>query len=210
MKVAIYVRVSKSDGSQNPERQIDELKKFCEKKKWNPTNIIIENVTGRRVKRQGTEKLINLAKSNKIQKVLVHEVSRIGRNTLDALKTVEALCDHKVSMYIYQQDQETLDKNYKKTPYALIVLPLLAGLAEQWTIDHSFRIKSGLEHAKKKGVRLGRPSDLPIKNEKKIFKYLKEGHSIRETERLAQVSRTTVIKVKRKFEEDLKFRQLGF
>ena len=142
MKVAIYVRVSKSDGSQNPERQIDELKKFCLKKKWRPMEIIIENVTGRKVKRQGTEKLINLAKSNKIQKVLVHEVSRIGRNTLDALKTVEALCDHKVSLYIYQQDQETLDKNYKKTPYALIVLPLLAGLVEQWTIDHSFRIRS--------------------------------------------------------------------
>jgi DNA invertase Pin-like site-specific DNA recombinase len=46
MKVAIYVRVSKSDGSQNPDRQIDELKKFCKKKKWSPTEIIIENVTG--------------------------------------------------------------------------------------------------------------------------------------------------------------------
>ena len=96
-----------------------------------PLEIIIENVTGMKVKRQGTEKLINLAKSNQIQKVLVHEVSRIGRNTLDALKTAEALCDYKVSLCIYQQDQETLDKNYGKTPYALIVLPLLAGLVEQ-------------------------------------------------------------------------------
>ena len=104
---------------------------------------------------------------------------------------IERFCDHKVSLYIYQQDQETLEKNYKKTPYALIVFPLLAGLADQWTIDHSFRIKSGLEQAKKNGVKLGRPTDLPIKNEKKIFKYLKEGHSIREIQRLAEVSRTT-------------------
>jgi DNA invertase Pin-like site-specific DNA recombinase len=140
----------------------------------------------------------------------VHEVSRIGRNTLDALKTVEALCNYKVSLYIYQQHQETLDKNYKKTPYALIVLPLLAGLAEQWTIDHSFRVKSGLAQARKKGIKLGRPTDLPIKNEKKVFKFLNLVNSIRETERLAEVSRTTIIKVKRKFEEDLRFRQTSF
>ena len=55
MKVAIYVRVSKLDGSQNPDKQIDELKKFCKKKKWSPTEIIIENVTGRKLKRQGTD-----------------------------------------------------------------------------------------------------------------------------------------------------------
>jgi len=57
MKVAIYVRVSKSDGSQNPERQIDELKKFCEKKKWSPTEIIIENVTGKESKTTRNRKI---------------------------------------------------------------------------------------------------------------------------------------------------------
>lgn len=89
----------------------------------------------------------------------------------------------------------------------MIVLPLLAGLAEQWTVDHSFRIKSGIERAKKRGVKLGRPTDGRIKNEKKVYKFLNEGRSLRETQRLAQVSRTTVIKVKRKYAEN--FRKNG-
>ena len=77
--------------------------------------------------------------------------SRLGRNACDTYNTVEELAKYKVSVFDYNQKQETLDSRYQKTIYANIILPVLAGLSEQWLQQHVYRIKSGLQEARKKG-----------------------------------------------------------
>ena len=138
--------------------------------------VIEEYISGAKTKRSGTEKLINLAKANKIQKVLIHEVSRLGRNVSDLYNTVEELCNNKVSVFDLNQRQETLTKDYQKTTYASLILPLLAGMAEEWLKQHSYRIKSGLEQAKKKGIKLGRPKQEKLKKEDEIIAIRKLGY----------------------------------
>ena len=198
MKVAIYVRVSKSDGSQDTERQIQDLRQFCQEQQWEVVLEVRENVSGRKKKRAGTEQLIRAAKSNQIQKALVHAVDRLGRNAADVYQTVEQLAENHCSVYSYQERMETLVDG-RKTQYALMILPLLAGFAEQWTNDHSHRIKSGLKLARDKGVQLGRPAGKPIKNEKEILACLLGDKSLRETEKEVGISRGTVISVKKKY-----------
>ncbi len=180
MKIAHYLRISKADGTQDTTRQLNELKEFANSQNWKIVEEIEEHISGTRTKRSGTEKLINLAKSNKIQKVLIHEVSRLGRNACDTYNTVEELSKYKVSVFDFHQKQETLDKHYNKTIYANIILPVLAGLSEQWLQQHTYRIKSGLENAKKKGVQLGRPKEVKHKKEDEILKLRKQGYIIDE------------------------------
>lgn len=175
MQTLIYARVSKSDGSQDVERQLVELREFAKKQNWNVAEEVIENISGRRVKRAGTEKIINLARSNKIQKVLVHEISRLGRNLADVVRTIEELFQCKVSVYDLSQKQETLDENHQKTIFANLIMPVLAGLGEEWVKQHSYRIKSGLKLAKEKGKSLGRPKATKLKKEDEIKHFLLQG-----------------------------------
>ena len=68
--IAIYCRVSKTGGSQNVERQVIQLREFAKHKNWIVVEEALENISGRKVKRKRTQRLIDLAKSNRIQKIL--------------------------------------------------------------------------------------------------------------------------------------------
>ena len=176
MKTALYTRVSKTDGSQDVQRQINDLKEFTKSQNWEVVFEIEEKISGRRTARSGTQKLINLARSNQIQKVLIHDISRLGRNVCDVYNTVEELAKNKVSVYDFNQRQETLDANFQKTTFACLILPLLAGMAEEWMKQHVFRIKSGLKNAKAKGQKLGRPKATKLKKEDEIMKLINQGY----------------------------------
>jgi len=203
MKVAIYTRVSKADGSQTVARQINDLRKFCQEKRWDIVEEIQEQISGRRTKREGTQRLINLARGNHIKKVVVHEVSRLGRNLADVAGLVELLAFEKCSVYDYKTRMETLDKHNNKTIFFNIVLPIFAGIAQQWFDDHSYRIKSGLNEARRKGKKIGRPKAKKIKHEDKIVGLLSNGFSIRRAAVEAGVSDKTVKRVKKKRELDI-------
>ena len=194
MKTALYIRISKSDGTQNTSRQFSQLRDFAKSQNWQIVEEIEEHISGRKTKRSGTQKLINLAKSNKIQKVLIHEVSRLGRNACDTYNTVEELAKYKVSVFDYNQKQETLDSRYQKTIYANIILPVLAGLSEQWLQQHVYRIKSGLQEARKKGIKIGRPKQEKAKKEDEILEIRKRGFIEDEFGRKKKASYKTIAK----------------
>ncbi len=194
LKTALYIRISKADGSQNTDRQFTELRDFAKSQNWQIVEEIEEHISGRKTKRSGTEKLLNLAKSNKIQKVLIHEVSRLGRNACDTYNTVEGLAKHKVSVFDYNQRQETLDSNHQKTIYANIILPVLAGLSEQWLQQHIYRIQSGLKQARLKGIRIGRPKQDKTKKEDEILEIRRRGYIEDEFGRRIKASQAKIAK----------------
>lgn len=175
MKALIYSRVSKSSSFQDVERQVMELKEYAKNCNYEIVEEVTENISGRRVKREGVKKVIELAKFRKINKVLIHEVSRLGRNLVDVVNTVEELKKYRVSVFDYNQKQETLDENGNYTIFGSIILPLLSGLAAREIEQSSYRIKSGLNLAKSKGVKLGRPLSEKIKKQDEITKLLKAG-----------------------------------
>jgi len=174
-KIAIYCRVSKSDGSQSIERQLLELRTFAKQQNWTIVEEVTENVSGRKIRREGTNRLIALAKGNLIQKVLIHEVTRLGRNQADTHNTVEELFQNKCSLYDYNQRMETLNQHNQKTAFGSMVLPMLAAMAEDWVNRHSYRIKSGLKLAVAKGIKLGRPKQQKYKCQDEILSLLEKG-----------------------------------
>jgi DNA invertase Pin-like site-specific DNA recombinase len=134
--------------------------------------------------------------------VLVHEVSRIARRNSVAHCFVETLEECGVSLYWHAQSIETLLPNGKRNPAAGIMLALLAEMARNESETLRERIKSGLAHARKRGVVLGwrkgttLTRDQFLQKHKDILRQLKAGHSVRNVAKIVGKGISTVQRVK--------------
>lgn len=200
--VAILVRVSTS--KQETTRQLHELQAVAASRGWQVVEVVQETVSGSadREDRTGLQRAEELARSGRIQKLLVHEVSRLARRPSVAHSFVEMLELHCVSLYWHAHSIETSLPNGKRNPAAGIMLALLAEMARAEKDTLRERIASGLAEARRKGVRLGRPrgstlsqGDL-LKKHADIVRLLKSGQSIRNAGKIADKGFSTVQRVK--------------
>jgi DNA invertase Pin-like site-specific DNA recombinase len=215
MKVAIFCRVSTLD--QSYQRQINDLKKIAKKFSFEVVEVITEKISGAKSndERKGVQELLEGARAGKFQKVLVSEVSRLGRSTLETLKLVEELHSFGVSIYLQDLNTETLNENGEmnmQTEMMLHLLSLFAKNERRNTID---RIKSGMAEAKANGVHCGRYSGTEEEPTEFLSKYpkvidgLKRGFSVRECVKLFDVSLGTVAKVRKLIKEEIDLLQVA-
>ena len=200
---AVLVRVSTS--KQETDRQISELLALAESKGYEIVEVCQECISGTASEdqRTGLIRVEELARAGRIQKVLVHEVSRLARKNSVAYAFVEVLEEVGVSLYWHQQGIETLLPNGKRNPAAAIMFALLAEMARAERETLSERIRSGLNEARRKGKTLGRPQGSGdskeefLKKHQDICRRLKEGHSIRNTAKITGKGVSTVQRVKK-------------
>tara|TARA_R100000808_G_C2143491_1_gene151263 strand:+ start:780 stop:1439 length:660 start_codon:yes stop_codon:yes gene_type:complete len=190
-RAVILARVSTK--MQETNRQVNELKEIAESKDWNVIKIFRETVSGAvgkpvgweiAVERKALEDVLELAKKKKIDKVLVHEISRIARRNSDVHRFIEKLTDYGVSLYWHQQRMETLDDRGKRDSAASIMLAIWAEMARSEREVLRERVISGIAEAKKRGVKFGRPkgketSKAFIKKHRDIVKLLEANNTMR-------------------------------
>lgn len=206
MKGAIFVRVSKRE--QEFDRQLHDLRDVASKMGVTIVREISEKIGGSisNKERDGIQEILAMARSSQIEKVIVQEVSRLGRSTVEVLKIVEELTDYGVSIYVQNFGLETL-RNGKRNPVAQFLFTLLAEFARLERETLRERILSGLAEARRKGVRIGRPEgshkkvDDYLRDYPRVVRYLKEGLSLRKTAKLGDVSINTVRRVKSALEK---------
>lgn len=200
--VAILVRVSTA--KQETSRQVHELQAVAEARGWQVVEVCKETISGSAdaEERAGLQRVEELARAGKIKKVLAHEVSRIARRPSVAHAFVETLEGSGVSLYWHAHSIETLLPSGKRNPAAAIMLALLAEMARAERDTLRERILSGLEEAKRKGVKLGRPegstldaADL-LKKHADIVRLLKSGQSVRNAAKITGKGASTVQRVK--------------
>ncbi|WP_395740336.1 recombinase family protein [Prosthecobacter sp.] len=199
---AILVRVSTN--KQETQRQKHELSAVPEAKGWEMVEVCEETVSGSadRDERPGLARIEELARAGKIKKVLVHEISRVARRPSVARSFVESLEQCGVSVYWHAHSIETLMASGKRNPAAAIMLALLAEMtrAEKETLVE--RIKSGLDEARRKGVKLGRPEGTTLEAKELVAKHpdiaraLKAGQSVRNAAKITGKGASTVQPVK--------------
>lgn len=205
--VAILVRVS-TDRQANA-RQVADLQAVATAKGWEVVEVIEETVTGRAGKadRPGLARIEELVAAGMIRKVMVHEVSRLSRRPAVVHAFVEGLEAAGVSLYWHAQGIETMLANGKRNPAAAIMLALLAEMARAETDTLRERINSGLDEARRKGVKLGRPgglvkgADAMLTDHADIVRLLKKGYSVRNVAAIVEKSTSTVAKVKKLIRE---------
>ena len=183
---------------------MNELQTLAKGKGWTVVEVCEETVSGSAdiEDRPALLRVLELAETAKIKKVLVHEVSRVARRPSVAMTFVEKLEAHCVSLYRHAQSIETLLPNCKRNPAAAIMLALLAEMARAEKDTMRERIMSGLAEAKHQGKTLGRPKGTNLESaellakHKDIVRQLKEGQSVRNTAKIVGKGMSTVQRVK--------------
>lgn len=200
----IFVRVSTS--RQETDRQEHELRAVAEQKGWTVIEVCREKVSGRAdaKDRQGLTRVMELVAAKKVKKVLVHEISRLARRPSVLHTAVEEMEKAEVSLYWHSQASETLLPTGKRNPAAAMMLALMGEMARAETDTLRERIKSGLDNAVRKGVKLGRPkggqsAEAFLAAHKAAVAAVKKNpnHSIREQARLGQTSTGTIQRIRK-------------
>ena len=95
MNAVIYARVSSVGERQSTERQVIDLKEYANRNKLTISKVFEEHVSGAKqnVERPILMDCLEYTKTNKIDMLLVSELSRLGRNTFEVLTTVKELID---------------------------------------------------------------------------------------------------------------------
>jgi DNA invertase Pin-like site-specific DNA recombinase len=200
--VAILVRVSTNKQESN--RQLHELNALAESKGWKVVEVLEETVSGNAnlEDRPALKRIVKLADTGEIKKLLIHEVSRLSRRPSVALTFVEVLEGLRVSVYWHAQGIETLLPNGKRNPTAALMLAVLAEMAKAERETLRERIMSGLEQARREGRKLGRPAgsvtgrDPYLQKHQRVVRLLRQGMSIRNIASVAGVDKGTVCRVK--------------
>lgn len=200
--VAIFVRVSTT--KQDHSRQVSELQSYAEKQGYHVVAVITEQISGaaKNEDRKGIKELYRLVETKQITKVLVHEISRLGRNPSQILQILEDFTAAKVSIFSYNMGLETLTPQKKLNPAVNLIFMILGEIARQERELLRERIISGVAEARRKGKVLGRRAGSVESEEAFMKKYpqavrrLKEGHTLRNTAALANVSVNTARKLK--------------
>ena len=121
-KVVIFARVSSTNGTQDYERQINDLQTLASANNWTVEAVFAEKVSGAKKNTERIElmNMINYINSHNIHKVLVTELSRLGRDTLQVLQAIEILNQNRVSVLIQNYNIETLTpEGYTKSDEAM-------------------------------------------------------------------------------------------
>ena len=203
-KVCLFIRVSTQ--VQDYDRQISDLTLYCEQKGYIISKTIATKITGTKTfaDRQDLQELLAAANRNEFQKVIVSEISRIGRNARDIRHTIDELHRKKVAVIFKNLGGlESLDEISKTESFVTnIIIAIYSELAQEEKRILSDRIRSGLAEARCKGKKFGRPEggdDINSVKRKysKLIQDLKKGNSLTECSKLHDVSRNTVIKIKK-------------
>ena len=119
INAVIYSRVSSESERQDTERQTNELTDMPIEWGTHIVEVFEEKVSGfkKNEQRPVFSKMLEDIQIKNIDKVLVWELSRIGRSVLQSLQNIQTLHDLKVGLYIKNFNLETLNED--KTPNSL-------------------------------------------------------------------------------------------
>ena len=194
-KVVILARVSTD--KQDYERQVNELTDYCRKMDWKVEKVFTNKVSGakKNEEREEIQELISYVNSNQIRRVVCLEISRMGRNTLEALKIIQILNEHKVSLYVKNYNLETLDSEGRVNPVASLICTILLEVAAMERLTIKERMASGrdqyIEKCRREGIKMGRPSTYRKSIDEYKKQYQREFSLIRKGLSLANISAIT-------------------
>lgn len=187
VKIAIYARVSTKE--QIVENQIDILREYCKARQFEIFKEYKDiGVSGSVFERKGLKMLMRDAKEGKFQAVVVHKIDRFGRSAVDLLNGVEELKNIGVDFISVSDNIDT------SSHYGKLIFQILSAFAEFERNLLIERTNIGLQRARIKGSRSGKPCHRPKKpiDKKLLNMYYSKRVPIAAIARLMDCSRTTI------------------
>ena len=184
-----YARCSTNESKQDINRQIRELKKA------GAEQIIFEYEHGDAKVKQRQEEMLEEAKQG--DTIITLEVPRLARSTQQLCEIIDKVSAKKLRLVIV--GSITLDcRNGQADPMSEAFLQMAGVFSQLELAMIRARVKSGMENAKAKGKRIGRPpvtkEDIPAVFMKHYSAFVDGKMNVSELARVCGVSRPTVYK----------------
>jgi DNA invertase Pin-like site-specific DNA recombinase len=160
MKAAIYARVSTVD--QEPENQLQELRRYVGARAWSATEYVDRGVSGAKDRRPSLDRLLADARRRRFDVLVCWRLDRLGRN----LKHLITLLDDLQALGVaFVSLAEGIDAT---TPAGKLQMHILGAIAE-FEERIRERVLAGLQRARTQGKRLGRPrAAVPIERLQRV------------------------------------------
>lgn len=156
MRAAIYVRVSTLD--QQPENQLQELRRYVEARGWSAVEFVDHGISGSKERRPALDRLMADARRRRFDVLVVWRLDRLGRNLRHLVTLLDEL---QVLGVAFVSLAEGIDAT---TPAGKLQMHILAAIAEFERARIAERVKAGLQRARAQGKKLGRPTrELPLR-----------------------------------------------
>lgn len=167
-KVCMYCRVSTTD-KQDVNRQVNELKEVVDNNGWILTDIYIDEGFSRSsTSRPELDRMMRDSFSRRFEMVMTLELSRLGSNLKHMIEIVETLRSRNIHLWIKNQQIDTSSIS------GMMFFSILTSISNYERELISERVKSGLENCKRKGIKLGRPTNLTDEKRSEIKRLYSE------------------------------------
>lgn len=208
----IYARVSSIGDRQDTTRQVSDLQTIAIERNLSVEKVFEEKASGAKSvnERPILQECLNYAAINRINTILVSELSRLGRNVDDVLTNVKYCKDNHINVYFQKEQLSIFNENGNEHPFLTIFIAVLGTCAQIERDNIKFRLNSGRQQFIKNGGKLGRkegyrkPIEQMKEDYKNVIRLLRKGMAVRDIAKIESISKTTVMKVKQIFIDDAK------
>ena len=149
LRVAAYCRVSTQREEQESSLKSQVMyftRLICENPEWKFAGVYAEQQSGLNISgRSELEKLLCECDAGRVDIVLMKSVSRLSRNTVDALKILNGVIENGIELRFDLENLSTKDKRVRQ------MFAMIAGIAQQESWSKSESIKWGMRHRASKG-----------------------------------------------------------
>ena len=155
--------------------------------------------------REKGKELTQLVQSGKVNEVVVEELSRLGRNTIDVLTTLKFFEDNEVNVVVRGMGNLQSKVNGKKNPIWNLITSVMSSLyelereniCERTEMGRKVYVMNGGKLGRKVGSVENRVDFLQKDRTKKIISLLEKGKSVRDISSRLGVSTKTIVKVRK-------------
>lgn len=190
-KVVIYSRVSTLD--QTSANQIEKLKEIIEINRWKLVEIYTDDgISGSmgRDKRPEFDRMCRDMVRRRFNKVLVWDVSRLGRSLQHLIEFLDEVNSIGVNLYIHQSGLDTT------TPSGRMMFQMVGVFSEFERSMISERVKLGLARVRNKGVKLGRPKTITDDLRDRVNELIDQGNSYNQINQILGIAKSTISRIK--------------
>jgi len=175
------------------------LLEYSRRAEFEVVGIWKEVASGAKDQRSERKKIMALAQKRLIDVILVTELTRWGRSTIDLVQTIYELQRWNVSLLAQTGLQFDVS-----TPQGKLIASLMASLAEFERDLLRERIRSGIAAAQARGKIFGRRMGERVKSDRlapKVMKLVEEGRSYRFIAYELKMSKNTVMDIVHRYRD---------
>ena len=190
MKVAIYARISTDNLGQDVDRQLHEVRAYCERMEYEIVDEYVDEGFARTTRnRPALDKLIKDARQRKFKLVISDELSRFAGTPALLLNLLEELKVWNCHLCSVKEGIST------DNAMGELVATMLSAISKMELFNLSHRVKSGIANARRKnGGDWGRKSNLTDEVKEQILEKRNAGWGIKKLCKEFSVSHHTLRK----------------